>query len=505
MMNLAVHRENWIQPTLWVLMLIFAWSLILSIAVVQSVTLLMTVLWLVHRAVTREWKFKRTDLDIAYACFVLARLISIPFSINLSASVEALTKEVIYYGLFFVVTQEFPIREKDAVKWIFWSFIGAGMIASIYGSIVYFLGAQGRATSTVSGPVTLGMYLTAVTSMVLILGRNRSFFPRTWMWIITTAILVIGVVSTLNRIHWGLMLLMMGIIGILRERKLLFLLVIGSAIAVLSPPVASRLSSSLSSVSEFMNGRDVIWLDALEHAAERPLVGFGPRTFHDVFTGREAIRDKRVGSWHNDYLQMYMESGLLGLGGFLWVMFVVFRKGWSAWKILKGDPFWRDVVLALLLAMIAFYVSGLVGGFVIDPLNSLFHRFLLGILALVILHAPTLSSDVAEAGGPNCHEFTPEGNTDLLTIADLIRSAKCVVTPDTSIIHIASAVQTPVLGFYTPLRVTNEWMPFGVKYDIVLAENGRPVSSIPTDIVAVRTKAFLGGIRPRTLIKGPEH
>ncbi len=145
-----------------------------------------------------------------------------------------------------------------------------------------------------------------------------------------------------------------------------------------------------------MNGRDVIWLDAVKHASERPLAGFGPRTFHDVFTGREAIRDKEVGSWHNDYLQMYMESGILGLGSFLWVMALVFRKGRTAWNILKKDPFWGDLVLALLLAMVAFYVSGLVGGFVIDPLNSLLHRFLLGLLALIITHAPALGSETRE-------------------------------------------------------------------------------------------------------------
>jgi len=396
MTNLGVQRQNWIQPALWVLMLIFAWSLILSIAVVQTITLAMTALWLIRRAVMRQWKFQTTDFDIAYGVFVLARLISIPFSVNLSASLEAVSKEIVYYPLFLVVTQEFPIRDKKAVKWIVWSFVGAGLLSSMYGSLVYFLGAQVRATSTVSGPVTLGMYLTAVISMVLILGRNKSFVPRMWMWLTATAVLVIGIISTLNRIHWGLMLLMMGIVGILRERKLLLVLLIGGVVAVVSPPVASRLSSSMSSVSEFMNGRDVIWLDALEHAMERPLVGFGPRTFHDVFTGRDAIRDKEVGSWHNDYLQMYMESGLFGLGGFLWVMFLVFRKGISAWNMLKSDPFWGDAVLALLLAMIAFYTSGLVGGFVIDPLNSLLHRFLLGLLALIVLHAPVLGNE-AEA------------------------------------------------------------------------------------------------------------
>lgn len=389
-------RRNPVHQMIWVLMLIFAWSLILSIAVVQTVTLLMTALWLIHRSLTRQWNFRRTDFDLALGCFILARLISIPFSIDPSLSVEAVWKELVYYGLFFVVTQEFPIHDKKAVKWILWSFVGAGMVASVYGSLMYFLTEQDRASSTVSGPVTLGMYLTAILSMLLIVGRNREFVPRMWMGLSSAAVLVVGVVTTLNRIHWGLLLLMMGLVGIMRERKLLLVLLVGVVVAAVSPSVGSRLVASVSSVSEFMNGRDVIWLDAAHHAAERPLVGFGPRTFPEVFTSRELIRDKEVGSWHNDYLQMYMESGILGLGCFLWLAVLVFWKGRGAWKILKTDPFWGDLVLAVLLAMVAFYMSGLVGGFVIDPLNSLLHRFLLGLLALIVLHAQALAKGKPE-------------------------------------------------------------------------------------------------------------
>lgn len=386
---MSIGRKSWYEPVMWALMLLFAWSLILSIAVVQTVAILMTVLWLVH-GIRQKSAFVRTEFDVAILLFLAARVVSIPFSINPGLSLEALWKELIYYPLFFVVTQELRL-EKRMFRWILWSFAGSGILAAIYGSVQYFSGNQIRATSMVSGPVTLGMYLAALTSMVLVLGRNRELIPKSWIWFGSTGLLLVGIIASLNRIHWGIMLVMIGVAGLLRERKLLLILAAGVLVAVVSPPVSKRITDSFTSVTELMNGRDIIWLDALKHAGERPLTGFGPRTFHEVFTGQDVIRDKEVGSWHNDYLQMYMESGILGFAAFVWVMILVFRKGVKAWKVLKGDAFWGDVLLALLVAMVAFYLSALVGGFVIDPLNSLFHRFLLAMLALISANAGTLA------------------------------------------------------------------------------------------------------------------
>ena len=116
---------------------------------------------------------------------------------------------------------------------------------------------------------------------------------------------------------------------------------------------------------------------------------------------------------------------------------------------------------------------------------------------VVVISAPGDAGNrktVVQSAGGNCREFPPHGNTDLMTIAGLIRSAKCVVTPDTSIVHIASAVKTPVIAFYTPLQVTNEWMPFGIKNSVVLADGGKPVSTIPLETLREQTTRFLAGV-----------
>jgi ADP-heptose:LPS heptosyltransferase len=80
-------------------------------------------------------------------------------------------------------------------------------------------------------------------------------------------------------------------------------------------------------------------------------------------------------------------------------------------------------------------------------------------------------------------------DASLLEIAFLIEGALAVITPDTSIIHFASASKTPVLGFYASLL--HEWFPYKVKNKIILTDKNQPVSSTPIPIMIESIKEFI--------------
>ena len=84
---------------------------------------------------------------------------------------------------------------------------------------------------------------------------------------------------------------------------------------------------------------------------------------------------------------------------------------------------------------------------------------------------------------PYCISFPENGKAELLAIAEITNRAAFVVTPDTSIIHFASAMNTPVIGVYTPLQYTEEWYPYEVDHVMLMAENGKPVSDIPVELI----------------------
>jgi ADP-heptose:LPS heptosyltransferase len=72
--------------------------------------------------------------------------------------------------------------------------------------------------------------------------------------------------------------------------------------------------------------------------------------------------------------------------------------------------------------------------------------------------------------------YPEEGEASLIDIASLVQGSIGVITPDTSIVHFASAFKTPVLGFYGTLL--HEWAPFNVHSRMILAEEGKSVSDI---------------------------
>lgn len=100
-----------------------------------------------------------------------------------------------------------------------------------------------------------------------------------------------------------------------------------------------------------------------------------------------------------------------------------------------------------------------------------------------------VAADAARSAA--CFVFPEEGRASLLEIGSLIGGAVCVITPDTSIIHFASAAKTPVFGVFTPLLGVHEWLPYRVPYELLEADQGQAVATIPVETLLARTEAFV--------------
>jgi ADP-heptose:LPS heptosyltransferase len=101
---------------------------------------------------------------------------------------------------------------------------------------------------------------------------------------------------------------------------------------------------------------------------------------------------------------------------------------------------------------------------------------------IILMHGPgdSIMSKTKQQLIEKTHSlpFPEKGTASLLEIAALIKGAAAVITPDTSVIHFASAVQTPILGFYTSMQDVHEWLPIQVKQKIILSDKNQPTSSI---------------------------
>jgi ADP-heptose:LPS heptosyltransferase len=91
----------------------------------------------------------------------------------------------------------------------------------------------------------------------------------------------------------------------------------------------------------------------------------------------------------------------------------------------------------------------------------------------------------------HCMIFPEKGDATLLELAALVEGAYCVITPDTSLVHFASAMGTPVIGFYSSAKEKNEWMPFQVRHNVCFSENKLPVSSLASSVMIKTINDFL--------------
>lgn len=102
------------------------------------------------------------------------------------------------------------------------------------------------------------------------------------------------------------------------------------------------------------SGRGFIWKRAFALALERPIIGHGPDSFDRVFFdhyGAEAreVMGVRFDKIHNEYLQLFFDEGILGLG----CMLAFFALGlWYARKSLG-----RAIPTALVLSLICMCVQ----------------------------------------------------------------------------------------------------------------------------------------------------
>ncbi|GEM_PF-417084 len=100
------------------------------------------------------------------------------------------------------------------------------------------------------------------------------------------------------------------------------------------------------------SGRTEYWREAIHMIRDYPVFGIGLNTYSVVGRGYKITWG---GYPHNCYLQMAVETGILGLLSFLWLLGVIFYKSFQELNSLK-DPFLGLLLLGSLIGLGGFLV-----------------------------------------------------------------------------------------------------------------------------------------------------
>jgi O-antigen ligase len=208
-------------------------------------------------------------------------------------------------------------------------------------------------------------------------------------WIIRSSaisIILTGILTALGRTNIliaGVILFVSIILKRLNFREIALVVFITASLSVISFQNNSAVVKGRIEQPVHLSDRDILFKGVETLLFKEPVVGFGPRTFRLIFPFKNEFSDKHIGSWHNDFLQVYFESGLLGLIFFLLLLGVIFYKNISYIKSLIPREY-KNIGIGILLAFISLVLSATTSGFITSAVISIIFIFLVALLSSMI-------------------------------------------------------------------------------------------------------------------------
>lgn len=352
--------------------------------------------WPLQGALTGNITFKKTALDIPimiYAGIVL--FLYFMRSRDASLALEGARVYLEYLLWFFIATNLITRRKQLGA-------LTAGLIAvatamSLLGVIQFILGVEmpkewvdqaeagirTRVFSIVTSPNVLGSFLVLFIPVTLatLLGCRQKKYKLTLAACL--AIMLPCLVVTYSRGAWLALAGAMLVFSLLYRPGAIIPLTLGGLAAVkLVPGIGSRLSYMFSPAyfaSSQRGGRVARWSMALDRLKNDPWLGEGFGRFGG------AVAARRVpGSFYVDnfYLKTAVESGLIGLLAFLWLLFCAFRVGVDSYRR-TGEAGLKLLTAGILAGLTGVMLHNGVENIFEVPMMASYFWFMAGMLAVI--------------------------------------------------------------------------------------------------------------------------
>jgi O-antigen ligase len=297
------------------------------------------------------------------------------------------------YGLLaFLVTQ--ALRRSSQVKRVAAVLTAYGAAVAIF-ALVQSLSSDGKlywvrepqGGGAIYGPYVNRNHYAGLMEMLIpvaIAAVLSNHVRRKWRpWFACAAVLMAGTIflsgSRGGMLAFLVQMALLGLVlGINRNRRAAWITasilaaILGLALWVGGQPMVARVLSIHGEAQAELDGglRLRVDRDSLKMFGRKPVLGWGLGSFGEVYpTFRSFATDKIIDQAHNDYVQLLVETGVLGFATGAWFIILVFRRGigklsnW-AWDM-NGT-----VALAALLASAGILVHGWVDFNLQIPANA---------------------------------------------------------------------------------------------------------------------------------------
>ena len=365
------------------------------------VPLLLVVPLTYHLVIRRQTVIVTSALPLI-GLFLVVQTLSALFSSEPDVALQGLTVYLVEgAGLYFVITN--VVRTRAVLRQVTWALLFAGICMGglsgyqqitktfdkTYGGFAQAnergFGVEtdrGRAEQRrLAGPIGEQNRYAQIMLMLVPLGLFRFWSEPSFWWrtlaLVATALAGLGAVLTFSRggaVGFGLLLVLMAVMGYLRPRQLV-VITVGLAVLLVAVPQFGFRMVSLQSlaglagnerveVSGSFRGRATEMLAAVRVFADYPILGVGPGRFkyysaeYGNKIGLRVLDGTREA--HSLYPAVAAENGVLGLVCFLGILFVTLRDLVRVRRSrLSSDPDAANTATGFMLAVAAYMTTGL--------------------------------------------------------------------------------------------------------------------------------------------------
>ena len=306
--------------------------------------------------------------------------------------------------LLFLIISDVVKTKKQIIKIL--SFLAiSGIIVAVIGLFYYFfneLTYDGRLKAFFLSPNHLAMYL--APAGIIALGLFLNF--KKYLYFLSFIICSIVIFLTYSYGAWmgfgaGVLFLIFFFQKKIAWRKKILLLIIAAlflSIFFFSQRNTEKFQNLANFSRSSFESRIIIWKSSAAILKDHPFLGIGPGNFQNFYLDYQKkfppYLEWAVPQPHNLFLAFYLQCGLLGLIGFLWLLFLFFKKGFH-YLLTAGC---RLPIAAIAAVMICILIHGLVD----TPYwkNDLAIIFWIVIGLMKIIQDSELNSDIQSNSKP---------------------------------------------------------------------------------------------------------
>ncbi len=367
-----------------------------SISVAQLGLVPAITLWLVKIIFIKKGKFYGSFIDIGLAVYLLGELITSIFCEYPKSAFSG------YQGEWQILTiwLMLDVIDKEKLRKLIDVLFVMSVITAIYGVYQYFSGwdlirhKRLNPNAWINGSITyditggFGMHLTyggffmmiALLGIALIFISYKKDMKKFWLYLGGTTIIVFTVYGAYARSVWVGFVAGLLTFGFLKNKRLF--VVIAIVLILLGVIMFYTVPQFHYKISTFENltklPRWQIWSVAVRILKDHPIIGVGNGNFIKYYDKyKEQGWFHKMSHPHNDFLNIYLTSGILGFIGYMsiWILLFVY-----SYRFIKhtNELIDKHLMIALISGVIAFLFAGLSQNYFTDSENSMLLWFFIG-------------------------------------------------------------------------------------------------------------------------------